>query len=279
MGKIILEILNDKEQVKFGKNDYEEVRKPMRAEGNDRAYLATQDLIFEEGDRIRIQVASPNTHLVVKLDETLDSSLIFLKETTWDYLITMTDNAQEARPDNRFSGKRHYLSVRVATPMEINSYRNLALNPHDQKNFSGAFPHAYANVETRNDATFFACNAIDGIFANHSHGSYPYQSWGINQQKDAALSIDFGRIVELDRVGFTLRADFPHDNYWESVTLHFSDGTSEIFHTIKSDLPQYFDFSKRQVDGVVFSELKQSTDSSPFPALTEIELFGQSVSE
>ncbi|GFH42962.1 hypothetical protein Hs30E_15130 [Lactococcus hodotermopsidis] len=38
----------------------------------------------------------------------------------------------------------------------------------------------------------FARNAIDGVFATLSHGVYPYQSWGINRQEDAALTIDFG---------------------------------------------------------------------------------------
>ena len=42
---------------------------------------------------------------------------------------------------------------------------------------------------------------------------------GINQQLDAALKIEFGREVLLDKVILTLRADFPHDNYWQQVTF------------------------------------------------------------
>ena len=45
---------------------------------------------------------------------------------------------------------------------------------------------------------FAARNAIDGIFENSAHGEYPYQSWGINRDPNAALTLDFGREVLLD---------------------------------------------------------------------------------
>ena len=125
----------------------------------------------------------------VTLDETLATTLVYIKGNEWIYPVHLSENAKEAAPEGRFVGKSHYLSVRVATKEELAAYRNVALNPHDQKEFLGAYPHAHANVETRDDATFFACNAIDGIFANTSHGNYPYGSWGINQQADAALTI------------------------------------------------------------------------------------------
>lgn len=64
------------------------------------------------------------------------------------------------------------------------------------------FPHASANVETRGELAFFAKNAIDGKSANRSHGSYPFQSWGINQQADAALTVAFGRRISIDRLNF-----------------------------------------------------------------------------
>ena len=67
------------------------------------------------------------------------------------------------------------------------------------------------------------------ILMVHTH----FNLWGINQQADAALTIDFGREVQLDKVGFTWRADFPHDSYWTNVTIQFDDGTSETFATKK----------------------------------------------
>lgn len=277
MTEIKSSIHQSNQEIKQGRLDPESKFGPMTAQGEDFVYLASSDFTYEEGDYIEVLVDQPETFLVIKFDETLDASLVYVKDKKITYPITLTENAIEARSSNRFLSKRHYLSVRVASEEEVNSYRNLALNPHDQHQFTGCFPHAFANVETRNDATFFACNAIDGVYANHSHGSYPYQSWGINQQLDAALTIDFGRTVEIDQAVFTLRADFPHDSHWTKVSLIFSDGSKEIFQLEKTGRPQKFSFAKRTVENVVFTELIQADDPSPFPALTQIEIFGKNV--
>lgn len=89
------------------------------------------------------------------------------------------------------------------------------------------------------------------------------------------MTIDFGRAVTLDKVVFTLRSDFPHDNFWEKVTVAFSDGTSEDFATIKTNVRQTFTFKARTVTSVTFQQLIKSADESPFPALTQIEFFGK----
>jgi hypothetical protein len=273
--KLSLKIVDHKNEIKLGKNDYENELKAMAATGEDFVCLATQLLAFQEGDKIIVEVEAENQYLFVKLDETLNESLIFLKGKQWIYQPMLTTNGLESICENAFRGKRHYCQVRLAKDYEIKQYRNLALNPHDQKDDSQAYPHAFANVETRNDATFFARNAIDGIFANHSHGSYPYQSWGINQQKDAALTIDFGRQVSLNQIGLTLRSDFPHDSYWTQVTVIFDNGDRQTFKTEKKTSPQYFDFAAIETRKIVLTDLiKNETDPSPFPALTEIECFG-----
>lgn len=269
-----IQILNQAGQVRQGKNDYEEFRRPLENSGTDFCYLATQDLQYMDHDVIRVTTDQPDQYLWVKLDETMDTSLVYVPDKQWEYHIDLSQNAFDARPDKAFSSKRHYLSVRRATAVERNTYRNLALNPHDQKEFTGAYPHASANVETRNDATFFACNAIDGVLASNMHGEYPYQSWGINQQADAALTIDFGRPVTLDQAALVLRADFPHDSYWPQVALHFSDGSVEVVQLEKSGELQYCQFAKRTVTQVTITDLKKAADDSPFPALDEIEFYG-----
>lgn len=278
--KLSLKIVNHKDELKLGKNDYENDLKAMSATGDDFVYLATQLLALQEGDKIIVEVEAENQYLFVKLDETLNESFVFVKGKKWVYQPMLTTNGLESICENAFRAKRHYCQVRLAKEHEIKQYRNLALNPHDQKEDSQAYPHAFANVETRNDATFFARNAIDGIFANNSHGSYPYQSWGINQQKDAALTIDFGRQVVLNQIGLTLRSDFPHDSYWNQVSVRFDNGDSQTFETSKTSVPQYFDFPEMQTQKIVLTNLiKNETDASPFPALTEIECFGFNVVE
>lgn len=270
-----IKIVDQNGTIQQGKNDYEEQLRPLTFTGAEYAYLATQDYSFSEGNQIIVQVDRPGYYWL-KLDEALDKTLVYIKQQV-QYNVTLTANAGDARPETAFHGKRHYLAVRRATAAQIEAPQNLALNPHDQKNFNGSYPHASANVETRNDATFFACNAINGILANQMHGEYPYQSWGINRQADAALTIDFGRKVQLSGVGIVLRADFPHDSYWTAGTLTFSDGSTEVLQFEKGTTIQKFTFTPRVVDQVIFSQLQKATDDSPFPALTEIECYGQNL--
>ena len=272
--KLKLELFDKDKNVKLGKNDYEDFQRQLVAEGEDYVQIATQEMRFSEGDTIKLTVQHPNQFLVVKLDETLDPTLIYLTGKEWVYRVPLSSGDLPSASDLSFKGKSHYLSARLAKDHEIKAYKNLALNPHDQKEISGAYPHATANVETRNDSTFFAKNAINGIYANLSHGSYPYQSWGINRQTDAAITIDFGRLVTVDKIGLVLRSDFPHDSYWEQVSVIFSDGSEEILSTVKSPSVQMFDIIPRTTTNVTLTNLIKAADDSPFPALTELEVYG-----
>lgn len=275
MTNIKISILDAQRNVKISNEEFE--NQEMTVEGVDFCHLATRHLTLEDDDVIEVILDEPKQYLVVKLDDTVDSSLVYIKDQKFTYQVTLAKKRITAQNPAAFKGTTHYFAVRKAYDFEIQQYQNLALNPHDQKEFEGAYPHASANVETRDEAVFFACNAIDNVLANHSHGIYPYQSWGINRQADAALTIDFGRLVEIDKVAFTFRADFPHDSYWEEVSLAFSDGTKESFTTKKSDKPQFFDFTKRTVTSVTFTDLKKAQDESPFPALTQIAIFGKNI--
>ena len=274
---IKIEIINQEGTVRTGTFGFEDPIVPLCGEGATAAFIATQNLEYQPDDFIRITTSAPGKHLIVKLDETLDTSLIYVKGTTWEYKIPYSEGDRKSIPPTAFMGKKRNISARYAKEYEVNRYRNLALNPHDQKEDSGAYPHAYANVETRNDSTFFAKNAIDGIYSNNSHGPYPYQSWGINRDPNAALTIDFGRRVRIDGAGFVLRADFPHDSYWTQLTIRFEDGTSHTFETAKKVELQEFSFPPVVTSYVVLEKLIKADDESPFPALTQIELFGTEV--
>lgn len=174
-----------------------------------------------------------------------------------------------------FVGEVHLLTARLATEEEIARCRNLALNPLDCHENTGLFPHATANVETRGESVFAARNAIDGNHANAGHGPWPYESWGINQNPQAEIKIDFGRPVTLERLVITLRADFPHDNWWRTAAVHFSDGS--VFNPTfeKTGQPQAFAIPPRTVTWAVMRDMqKDESDPSPFPALTQIECWG-----
>ena len=173
-----------------------------------------------------------------------------------------------------FSGERHYLTLRPAKAWEIGAYKNLAKNVMDQHGDPGCYPHASANVETRGEAVFAARNAIDGVVANLSHGNWPYESWGINRQDDAEMTLEFGRPVDFDTIVLYTRADFPHDNWWVKATLTFSDGTSQVVDMEKSVESHTFAIEKKGITWVKLGQLIKADDPSPFPALTQIEIYG-----
>lgn len=246
----------------------------LEKEITERGYLFYEQA-YEEGDKVRVTLAEEGQFLKVKIDDAMAETIIFIKGNSWTYTIPSKDNIHVSYPTHAFAGEKHYLSFCIPSEEEVRSYRNLAFNPLDQNKKEEAFPHASANVETRNEATFFARNAIDGILANTDHGFWPYQSWGINRQADATLRVIFGKKVEVDRAGIALRADFPHDSYWTQATLAFSDGTREVVSLEKDEDLQFFDFEKREVEWVEIKELIKAEDESPFPALTQLEIYGR----
>ena len=227
---------------------------------------------YQEGDRIMVESSEKNIHVWLQLDDALGANLVYLTGDIF-YTIPFGEKKNNMSP-KAFSGNVHYLYVRTALEEEVHAYRNQALNVCDQHSIQNMYPHASANVETRGETVFVAPNAIDGCCANDSHGRWPYQSWGINRQPDAALKIDFGREIETDRAVIFTRADFPHDNWWTQVTLTFSDGSSLDWALEKSRFSQEITYEKKKITWVEISKLIKADDPSPFPALTQLEIYG-----
>ena len=94
------------------------------------------------------------------------------------------------------------------------------------------------------------------------------------KREDARLKLDFGRPVETDRIILYTRADFPHDNWWEQVTFTFSDGSAETVRLAKSVEPHVIPIKKSGITWLTFGQLIKADDPSPFPALTQIEVYG-----
>ena len=122
---------------------------------------------YAPGDVIVFTVSKPG-YYKVRVDDCIDEALVYLTGTTLRYPV-LFDEKKLAHNPKAFAGDRHYLMVRPAWPWEL-GYRNLALNPADQHDVEGCYPHATANVETRGESVFAARNAIDGLLANRSHG-------------------------------------------------------------------------------------------------------------
>lgn len=241
------------------------------AEGQSASLVYTN--AYQPGDRIALEVSRAGQFCMVQFEDSLPATLIFVAAHEINYHIPFEANRVVFSPKS-FEGKRHLLRARFATPAEIAARRNLAHNPFDQHGDNGFFPHASANVETRGEAVFAAYNAIDGVHENASHGEWPYQSWGINRDPAAAWTLNFGRRVTLDELRLTLRADFPHDNYWTQATVAFSDGSEETLHLTKTADPQPFALAPRTVEWLVLKNLIMAEGESPFPALTQFEAWG-----
>ena len=231
---------------------------------------------YQPGDRIAIEINTPGQYCVVQLEDTMTPALVYIVRREINFHVPFGEQAITYSPKS-FTGTRHVIRARLAKPEEIAARRNLAFNCYDEHGDTGFFPHASANVETRGEAVFAARNAIDGVFENCSHGEYPYQSWGINRDPKAALTLDFGRDVVLDEIRLTERADFPHDNYWVKATIEFSDGSSIEMPLVKSAKPQSISFAPKTVRSLVLKDLIQAEGPSPFPALTQIEAWGREV--
>ncbi len=264
MTEICLKVLNKENSTVAVKRGIDEVNLVVSRE-------------YEAGDRIILETASKAVFVWLQFDEAIGKSLVLIKGNV-EYKIPFGEKRINLSP-KAFYGNKHLISVKVARDYEVKAYRNLAVNVCDQHEIENLYPHAVANVETRGESVFAAQNAIDGITVNDCHGEWPYQSWGINMQEDAKLKIDFGRKVKIDTIVLYTRADFPHDNWWKKVTFSFSDGSKLDMEMEKSEISHEIKFKEKSVEWLELYNLKKSEEPSPFPALSQIEVYGTEASE
>lgn len=227
---------------------------------------------YQPGDFVKLEVAAPGKYCVVQFEDTMPPALIYVQQQSIMFSIPFQAEKLAYNPKS-FAGTCHVIRARFATPEEITARRNLAFNPYDQTNGVGFYPHIGSNIETTM-AGFAAHNVIDGVFENAAHLAWPYQSWSNNCDPNGELTLDFGRPVTVDELRLTLRADFPHDSWWTSVTVAFSDGSCETLTLKKTAKPQKFPITPRTVTSLVLRDLKKAEDESKFTALTQVEAWG-----
>lgn len=239
--------------------------------GEDEVYAVYRQE-YAPGDTIYVEFGEEGLYWV-SLDASVFPALLWCKGT---YRLPVPfEEKKLAYSPAAFTGSIHLLMVKKAKDEEKSNFRNLALNPADHHDNSAMYPHTYANVETRGESVFASRNAIDGLIAADNHGGYPWSSWGINKNPDAEMTVDFGRPVDIDKLVFYNRADFPHDAWWTEGRVSFSDGTSVTLSFVKKDGAQEFDVVKKAVTSLTISHLIKADDPSPFPALVQIEAWGR----
>jgi len=175
----------------------------------------------------------------------------------------------------QYSGRDHKISLRDVPFQELNTYRNLAFNPYDwQEEDATFFPHARSNSECRGEYRFCARNAINGLTKNNKHSNWEDRSWGPDKINDPWFEIDFGRLVETDKLVLYIRADFPHDGCWESAALAFDDGCEEKIKIKKTAKPQEYKFQPKKTQKLRIKNLSQSRPLE-WCAFTEVEIWGK----
>lgn len=146
---------------------------------------------YKDGDRIYIK-AQDVEFLKIKLDDTLPEAVIYTQNGCFEYKIP-SGSLKAGYPKEAFEGESHHITVSEATDDEVYGKRNISFNPYDLRGQKQYFPHAYANLVTREDPCFFERNAIDGFCENKGPGSFPYHSWAGGAREDLEYYIDFGR--------------------------------------------------------------------------------------
>jgi len=233
---------------------------------------------FEEGDKIVIR--KPDTEYIsIKFDETLEESIIFSPLSTIEYPIP-SGKLMTGYNKNAFSGDKHRLVVFEPADEVKYGSRKISLNAYDIRGQKKYFPHAYANLVTREAPCFYERNAIDGIIENHDHGDYPYHSWAGGAREDLEYYLDFGTQVEIEKIVFFLRADFPHDTYWKSLDVEFDDKTLVTANFIKTGEGQELILPEKKLTSKMhLTNFKQAELPFSWAALSQIEVYGKYIKE
>jgi hypothetical protein len=241
------------------------------------------DREYQPGDRI---IFSGPQRIAVKLDETMTECMLYLpasSQANISYEIPYGHEEQNtgiAFSPESFAGKSHKVALRALDKKELTGYRNLALNPCDfrvtEQTPPPIFPHATSNSVSRNAFDFEARNAIDGVTQNGHHGAWPYQSWGPQLSTDLWWKLDFGRPVALDKIRLMFRPDYPHDGYWKSADVEFSDGSHVPIQITSSADFQDFTFSKRRISWMRLTNLVPSAPDK-WCSFIEVEAWGRDI--
>lgn len=189
---------------------------------------------YKTGDKITVTLPEGQHYLAICLaKDVVEESIVYLPNSVFTYT---AQNVSVSYP-SEMNGQKCTITARIPTADELAASRNLALNPADLIDATAVFPHvSTTSVHDINNESnrlqFESRNVIDGFTQNNGHGGYPFQSWGpaSNMGPTDNLIIDFGREVTLTELVVYLRADFPHDTYWKSCVVIFSDGSKQTLN-------------------------------------------------
>lgn len=237
--------------------------------------FGNEDMVFF--DLTDEELALCQGRVSISIDKNLQPAKIYMPKGKLMYQIP-SGWKSKAYDDEAFKGPIR-ISMELCSDGDKKERRNLALNSMDVRGETvDYFPHADANVVTRDEPWFEARNAIDGIINTKGHGPYPYHSWGGGLREDLEFRLYFGRPVIIDEVVLHLRADYvdDHDINWENARIEFSDGTELQMKLKKTTDGQSFPFEPKEIQWLKLNNLEREI-SAAFSALTQIEVYGHEV--
>ncbi len=230
------------------------------------------DDFYKEGERF--QVSCDSDFLRVSFDESQVESIVYVPTHEFNYTVPI-GKAISAYDSESWEKKGHKIVLSEVLE-EAFSQRNIALNSVDFTQNQKTFPHAWANLVTRGDPVFEAKNAIDGVCDNSNHGNYPYHSWAAGARQDMVYTLDFGSEVEVEKLIFFLRADFPHDTYWKSVNVLFDDGEKVGAEFVKTAYGQELILDEpKKTQKITLVDFKQVSEPLSWAALSQLEVTGK----
>ena len=238
----------------------------------------TYESEYSAGDKIYIS-ANNCYFFKIQLDSALKETVVYAPSGSFEYQIP-TEVLERIYEEGAFAGTEHRIRVSEATDEEAYGERNISLNPYDLQGQKRCYPHAYANYVTRGEPCFFERNAIDGVLENKGHGNFPYHSWAGGARDDLEYYVDFGTEVEVEKLVFYLRADFPHDTYWKNIDIEFSDGeiVTANFEGI-ADGQEVVLKEKKITRTIHLTNFIQAVFPLSWAALSQIEVYGRYIKE
>ncbi|HHW46510.1 MAG TPA: hypothetical protein GXX17_06340 [Clostridiales bacterium] len=248
--------------------------KTYETTGNELAVLYT-DVKYNQGDTVRIQLPEGEKYLMVSLNAKMGEALVYCPNGVFNYTFPDLTRAYNitVNPTREQAYVSNMITARVATEEDLKKERNLAFNPYDLTGSSPSqYPHVTESHYYNNQSEFAGRNIIDGMTGMKGHGSYPHQSWGPNQTGEFWVNIDLGREATVRRIEIYIRADFPHDTYYTSGELEFSDGTTQQISLIKTDKVQVFEVPNIKTSSVKIKNLK--TANVGWAGLVEVKVIG-----
>lgn len=250
-----------------------DINKDIKAKFGGKTIDVEYNGLYKEGDVIVISCEAD--FIAVSFDESQKLSVVYVPDHELIYPVPM-GNAIQAYDRESWEKPTHRIIIREADENEAFGLRNIALNSVDFASNKKSYPHAEANFVTRGEPVFEAKNAIDGVCRNESHGSYPYHSWAAGAREDMIYTIDFGCDVEIEKLVFYLRADFPHDTYWKSLNVKFSDGTkAHAEFEMTADGQELVLQQPKKTSSITLIDFKQATEELSWAALSQIEIIGK----